>query len=160
MTDRIALGIDPGINSCGLAVVRGTPGAYKVLAFCSYLASDVRVFMLPVLGKLVKKYAVTVIGIERYTPYKDKYPGLLESINKVIGAIEMVAEDNDVPVVYCVAREWQGAWKIKPVTKGDPSRVKGQVVRAVKTFTGAAISGNAQHAADAVGIAAFALGRG
>lgn len=138
----LILGIDPGVNNIGIAVINFT--SFKIKKHDCITWSGKYVTVLDYFTDLLTKYAISSVGIEKpfFTP--QTLPKNIRTL-EIIGIIKMLCELENKPIIdYSPAT-------IKKVFTGDGRASKEDIIVEVETKFQCKDINN--HTADAIAIA-------
>ncbi|MDI6687308.1 MAG: crossover junction endodeoxyribonuclease RuvC [Desulfobacterales bacterium] len=152
------IGIDPGLSSTGIGIVKGTELKVEAYSYGSITTS--KNISLP--SRLNKIFSRLLIILKDEKPdlmvvedifSLQKYPKSGITLGKVTGVILLAGNQLDLPVVEVQVRE------AKQILTGNGNASKIQLERAVRHFLNLMTPIRPYHASDAIGLALIGLFR-
>ena len=147
----IVLGIDPGIETCGYGVIRGTGNrvatpSYGVVATKAAQPTGERLrFLHSALMDVIAQHAPDRVAVERL--YFSRNVGSAIAVGQARGVALLAAAQRGVPISEYTPPE------VKQAVSGYGSASKQQVLRMVRTILGLGDAKMRDDAADALAIA-------
>jgi crossover junction endodeoxyribonuclease RuvC len=144
------IGIDPGLSSTGIGIVKGTDLKVKGFSFGSINTSK----NLPLPGRLDKIFSNLLLLLKDERPdLMVKFPKAGITLGKVTGVVLLAGYQVDVPVTEVPVRE------AKQVLTGNGNANKMQLEKAVRCLLNLKDPIKPYHASDAMGLALLGLFR-
>ncbi|MBC8199245.1 MAG: crossover junction endodeoxyribonuclease RuvC [Desulfobacterales bacterium] len=152
------IGIDPGLASTGIGIVRGTELKVEAYSYGSITTSK----NIPLPSRLNKIFSKLFIILKDEKPdlmvvedifSLQKYPKSGITLGKVTGVILLAGNKLDLPVIEVQVRE------AKQILTGNGNASKMQLERAVRHFLNLTTPIRPYHASDAIGLALIGLFR-
>jgi crossover junction endodeoxyribonuclease RuvC len=150
---RVILGVDPGVASCGWGVVEQTGRKLAAIAWgCIATTPDKDDYgprLLQIHAELLRVITTTMPDVAAYEhPWLGgKHPPSALLLGRVVGVVEMLCADCDVPLTHYAPTE------VKLATTGRGLAIKPDVGRMVQTILGMDAMPTPDHAADALAVA-------
>ncbi|MDA8343967.1 MAG: crossover junction endodeoxyribonuclease RuvC [Thermaerobacter sp.] len=147
----IVLGIDPGIETCGYGVIKGTGNqvaalSYGVITTTADQPTGERLRLLhTALAEVIREQQPARVSVERL--YFSRNVGSAIAVGQARGVALLAAAQHEVPIAEYTPPE------VKQAVSGYGSASKDQVLRMVRTILGLGAARMRDDAADALAIA-------